>query len=51
LPHCSEPGLVSKEASDLVLTDDNFAAVAQAVREGRRVVDRLVYTCPHPTTP
>ena len=33
---------VAKEAADIVLTDDNFASVAAAVAEGRRVYDNLV---------
>ena len=33
---------VSKEAADVVLTDDNFASIAAAVEEGRRVYDNLV---------
>jgi potassium/sodium efflux P-type ATPase len=33
---------VSKEASDIVLTDDNFASIAAAVEEGRRVYDNLI---------
>ena len=31
----------AKEAADLVLTDDNFASIAAAVREGRTVSDNL----------
>ena len=31
----------AREASDLVLTDDNFATIAQAVRQGRVVFDNI----------
>jgi magnesium-transporting ATPase (P-type) len=33
---------VSKEASDMILKDDNFTSIVAAVREGRRVYDNLV---------
>ncbi len=33
---------VSKEAAKIVLTDDNFATIAVAVEEGRRVYDNLI---------
>lgn len=33
---------VSKEAADMVLTDDNFASIRAAVEEGRHVYDNLV---------
>ncbi|TVR12139.1 MAG: cation-transporting P-type ATPase [Planctomycetota bacterium] len=32
---------VTKEAADMVLTDDNFASITAAVREGRTVYDNL----------
>jgi Ca2+-transporting ATPase len=33
---------VSKDAAAIVLTDDNFASIAAAVEEGRRVYDNLI---------
>ena len=32
---------VSKQAADMILTDDNFATIVEAVRQGRGVIDNL----------
>ena len=33
---------VARQAADMVLTDDNFASIAAAIEEGRRVYDNLI---------
>lgn len=32
---------VAKDSSDMILTDDNFGTMSQAIREGRRIYDNI----------
>lgn len=36
---------VAKEASDMVLTDDNFASIVTGIQEGRRLSDNIQKVC------
>jgi magnesium-transporting ATPase (P-type) len=38
---------VTKQASDMIITDDNFASIVAAVEEGRGIYDNIRKTLPY----